>query len=68
MAETIQICLWGFSKSCSSQFTSDVFPLVSCEDREESMGAEIGPARTVVVFCPQSELIQEAMEPMFFKF
>ena len=37
-------------------------------EKSLSMGPETGPARTVVVFCPQSELIQEAMEPMFFKF
>ena len=37
-------------------------------EKSLSMGAETGSARTVVVFCPQSELIQEAMKPMFFKF
>ena len=32
------------------------------------MGAETEPAITVALFCPQSELIQEAMEPIFFNF
>lgn len=32
------------------------------------MGAETEPAITVALFCTQSELIQEAMEPIFFNF
>ena len=32
------------------------------------MGAETEPAITVALFCTQSELIQEAMEPIIFNF
>lgn len=42
-----------------------MFSLCSVKTEEKPMGAETGPARTVVLFCPQSELIQEAMEPIF---
>ena len=41
---------------------------MSSEDREKSMGAETGPVRRVVVFCPQSSLIQEAVKPILFFF
>ena len=48
MTETIQTSLWDFSKSCFSNFTSNVFP-VSYEDREKLMGQR-GSARRMAMF------------------